>query len=382
MLVTALGLTACTNDDEPGGGPGKEVKITTSIATEPGDQSGTRAVIDPATGAGNLENDDVIRLGYISSEGKGAGLNYRLGSSTMYWDALTDAFGAAPYTFDAHYPATPNGTFDVATAAEPDILGARTEGVADGADVNLVFSHLMHRLTVNLTSTIFTAEQLAAATVTPVGLKSEAKIEEGQCLPLDTGDDAYPAKTGAGTSHIIAPQSVTPGEDLLEITIAGQTRRYKVPTTLTALESGKRLTLNLGLTNTGVVPTPADILTEANFPDAAFRAWLKTQATDAWGDKDGKLTAAEAAAVTEIVVYGKGIADLTGIGHFTALTELDCDYNDLTALDVTKNTALTKLNCYDNDLAALDVTANTVLTELRAGSGCISSVPCLRRECF
>ena len=48
----------------------------------------------------------------------------------------------------------------------------------------------------------------------------------------------------------------------------------------------------------------------------------------------------------------------------TALTILDCTYNQLTALDVSQNTALTWLNCYNNQLTALDVSQNTALTSL------------------
>ena len=45
----------------------------------------------------------------------------------------------------------------------------------------------------------------------------------------------------------------------------------------------------------------------------------------------------------------------------TALTTLTCSYNQLTMLDVSKNTALTTLTCYSNQLTALDVSQNTAL---------------------
>ena len=48
----------------------------------------------------------------------------------------------------------------------------------------------------------------------------------------------------------------------------------------------------------------------------------------------------------------------------TALTTLSCSYNQLTALDVSQNTALTSLYCGNNQLTALDVSQNTALTEL------------------
>jgi hypothetical protein len=41
---------------------------------------------------------------------------------------------------------------------------------------------------------------------------------------------------------------------------------------------------------------------------------------------------------------------------------LFCYYNQLTSLDVSKNTALLDLQCYDNKLTSLDVSKNTALT--------------------
>ncbi len=48
----------------------------------------------------------------------------------------------------------------------------------------------------------------------------------------------------------------------------------------------------------------------------------------------------------------------------TALTTLYCDRNQLTRLDVSKNAALTELDCSDNQLTSLDLPKSTVLTEL------------------
>jgi len=56
----------------------------------------------------------------------------------------------------------------------------------------------------------------------------------------------------------------------------------------------------------------------------------------------------EIAAVPNIYVNQMKITDLTGVEYFTALEYLDCSSNELTSLDVSKNTALTYLNCYSN----------------------------------
>lgn len=61
------------------------------------------------------------------------------------------------------------------------------------------------------------------------------------------------------------------------------------------------------------------------------------------------------------------ISDLTGIEAFVNLTHLDCEYNLITNLDVTKNIALTELVCQQNHLTSLDVSQNTSLVFLMCG---------------
>jgi len=70
--------------------------------------------------------------------------------------------------------------------------------------------------------------------------------------------------------------------------------------------------------------------------------------------------------ITSVHVGGAsmGISDLSGIEYFTVLTSLECSLNQLTALDVSKNTALTNLDCGRNQLTTLDVSKNTALTSL------------------
>lgn len=97
-----------------------------------------------------------------------------------------------------------------------------------------------------------------------------------------------------------------------------------------------------------------------NFPDANFREIVSFSDVD----KSNTLSATEIAAVKTLICYNKGIKDLTGIEHFTALTSLQCDYNKLTSLDISKNTALTNLSCVNNQLTVLDVSRNADLKRL------------------
>ena len=107
-----------------------------------------------------------------------------------------------------------------------------------------------------------------------------------------------------------------------------------------------------------------------NFPDANFRTFVKNFDTN----KDDSLSDTEIAAVEEIDCYDKGISNLKGIEYFTALRSLNCGYNQLTALDVSKNTTLTKLYCKNNQLTVLDVSKNTALTYLRCNRNQLTSL--------
>lgn len=62
-------------------------------------------------------------------------------------------------------------------------------------------------------------------------------------------------------------------------------------------------------------------------------------------------------------VYGE-LTSLQGIEYFESLTELNCKYNRLTSLDVSKNPVLTELDCDGNQLTSLDMSKNPALIAL------------------
>lgn len=94
-------------------------------------------------------------------------------------------------------------------------------------------------------------------------------------------------------------------------------------------------------------------LDEKNFPDEAFRALL-AETVD--GNGDSLLSTLEMRRVLELNCSGLGIANLTGIEHFTQLVALNCENNELTALDVSGNKLLSEIYCGGNRLATLDLT--------------------------
>ena len=112
-----------------------------------------------------------------------------------------------------------------------------------------------------------------------------------------------------------------------------------------------------------------------NFPDENFRKYLFDQD---YG-KDGVITGEEIKKISSISVSGTysspgTISNLKGIEYFTAITYLGCSYNQITSLDISKNTLLERIYCDDNKLTSLNVSNNTALTFLRCSRNQLSSL--------
>ena len=119
----------------------------------------------------------------------------------------------------------------------------------------------------------------------------------------------------------------------------------------------------------GLLPTAAFAagyveINETNFPDAKFRSFVKENLDK---NKDDILDAGEIAAIKMIEANKMGIKSLEGVGFFTALETLKCWDNELTGLDLSKNTALKNLQCSNSKLQSLDLSQNPNLTQLYCG---------------
>ena len=131
------------------------------------------------------------------------------------------------------------------------------------------------------------------------------------------------------------------------------------------------LVMVVGLLPTAVLAADEVAINETNFPDAKFRNYVQTEFDK---NNDSKLSSEEIAAVKKIEANKMGIKSLDGVGFFTALETLKCWDNELTALDVSKNTKLTILSCSKNELTELDVSKNTELTRLHCGSNRLAAL--------
>jgi len=105
-------------------------------------------------------------------------------------------------------------------------------------------------------------------------------------------------------------------------------------------------------------------------PDTAFEQELIALGIDSDGVVNGQMSTSDAVGVTYLDVSGtssspNNIQDLTGIADFVDLDTLDCQYNQLTALNLSSNTALTILRCYNNNLTSLSISNSTSLVFLQ-----------------
>lgn len=91
-------------------------------------------------------------------------------------------------------------------------------------------------------------------------------------------------------------------------------------------------------------------------------------------DKDGILSMQEASVVERILVEGKGITSLKGLPYFFNLKLLECSQNNLSELDISRNTKLISLYCSLNALKSLDLSQNTKLQNLWCADNEIASL--------
>ena len=143
-------------------------------------------------------------------------------------------------------------------------------------------------------------------------------------------------------------------------------KRMLIAGGLTALVAVPLLLGNPGMRKVDAAQGDVKI-NSTNFPDEGFRKYI-SENIDL--NEDGVLSKAEIKKVKTICLSymseedGYTCKSLTGINVFTELQTLECAGNELTKLDVSKNTKLVELDCGNNELTKLDVSKNTRLVKL------------------
>lgn len=89
---------------------------------------------------------------------------------------------------------------------------------------------------------------------------------------------------------------------------------------------------------------------------------------------DGVISQYEADQVKTISCVDMKITKLTDIDKFSNLETIDCSYNSLTSLDLSKNRHLTDVNCSRNSLRSLSVTGCKELQILKCSYNSLSSL--------
>lgn len=108
-------------------------------------------------------------------------------------------------------------------------------------------------------------------------------------------------------------------------------------------------------------------------PDLNFEKALIDLAIDS-GTPDGRVLTVSVNGIKSLDVSGKNIKDLTGIQDFSALISFNCQNNQLTSLDITKNTSLTNLLCFNNQISSLNIANNTNLTYLDCNNNILNDL--------
>lgn len=280
VLPALLALAACSDDDGLTSGNGQgEVRITTHIS---GAQ--TRAPQLGIDGSGNFEKGDALNLAVYGEGATPYTPDYLVETTTLYWEDIKNATGlnefytfAGWYSEDKTLKLQDNNSFsfnvaEAATDEQKDLLLATPTEVNEGDPVNMIFRHAMHKLVVNLSyGEGFDNVDKSAITVKPVGMNAAATIDvkAGTVTVGEASADkgTYPAKKvgdANSCSFILAPQKLEADADWLEIKLAeNQTVIFKVPeqfvdgntgtaVSLTQLNSGETLTLNLTIKRTNI----------------------------------------------------------------------------------------------------------------------------------
>lgn len=112
---------------------------------------------------------------------------------------------------------------------------------------------------------------------------------------------------------------------------------------------------------------------DTSIPDTNFEQALIDQGIDT-GTIDGKTPTAKISGVKRLDIGNRGIEDITGIEDFTNLVFLDCSFNKLTELDISKNIFLTDVFFGNNKLTNIDLTNNKNILFLSCGVNLLSNL--------
>ena len=116
---------------------------------------------------------------------------------------------------------------------------------------------------------------------------------------------------------------------------------------------------------------PSIALSESNFPDANFRAYISSLTGV---EEGGSLTDEILKSVESIDVQSKSITNLQGIEFFSEMGYLNCSDNQLENIDLSKNAKLYTFICDNNQLTSIDLSNNVGILQLICNDNQLTSI--------
>ena len=163
-----------------------------------------------------------------------------------------------------------------------------------------------------------------------------------------------------------------------ETNIEGENTNDKEETNLEGKDTNNNADGPVLLTNAEPQTAAADevAIDEENFPDPVFREYVNEFDTD----KNGSFSQAELDAVKTLeystisMEVTETIKSAKGVEYFTEITSLNFSGNEITEINLSKNTALTALNLMFNKISEIDLSKNTALTSLNLGQNILTKL--------
>lgn len=247
ILAAALitGLTGCKKSNVTT--PGKSsIKISTAI------EAITKAPQLNDDGSGIFTDGDIFTL-FISDEAShSTSTDYTCGHTELYWDDIEFATDNTTLKFAACYPQQTlnNGcfTFDLATAANKDLLWSLPQEVVSGTDktINMHFKHAMHRLVINYTVDEAYADTEISTTCTAKS-SCVVNLTDGTLDNSSSQQHQFSAK-GTTVTFTLVPQATS--DVTLDITAGDATKTVSIDELTsdeTELKGGSQLEINLNI---------------------------------------------------------------------------------------------------------------------------------------
>ncbi|MDR1056131.1 MAG: fimbrillin family protein [Prevotellaceae bacterium] len=443
-LCTAI-FTSCNKDDGPAPEPPGSIAVNLRADIKP----------EAATKAANNQwetNDEVglymkragqslTATGAVYSDAANVRMSISDGRLASNPPVMYPAAGNVDFIAYYPYTASVDNGYTIAASVAGQAEGLPSEilysnnisaQAATEDPVTLNFQYSLAKLELTVTggaNSSLTAADFAAMTVSIEGMHTEAKLQlaDGTFTDRQNKQTITLYRTGGTDASAVfealaLPVTPADGELAFIFEAAGKTYRYETTGNYAAANLYK---LHFGLDFPSFPERTAALLNAVIIPraensqsipvDATQKMTMTTEAAELsftiggtgqmiidWGDgspdESYTLTGNRVlythgysdAPPHAVTITGENITEFncgrnwnTGVNNQltsldvsknTALTELHCDNNQLSSLDLSKNTVLTELYCYGNQLSTLDLSKNTALTSLQCGYNQLSSL--------